>query len=214
MATEGTVHDDIEFQVTVSVVEENARELLADLAFTNSTPPALRRRLAKGTCSAVIYQVPEATWTDAILEAVAEVADRDKLLRIEPNETKRRAGFDWLAERMGEGRMVVGVSHAPESTLPPLLMSLAEHRIVIDPPSASLVASVIKRILKGRLPRWFHELRTEVLTFDELTALMPQGGKASTAAGRIKSAIEARLSVSKSKGLPSLKDALEFGEAR
>lgn len=190
------------------------RELLADLALADALNPETRKALKGGAGGAVVIVVPSAAWVNQVDKAVDELSDHHfSVLRI----GERKADADDAAaasRRLADGQLVVGIS-PNEKFLPPVIRTLSEHTVTVSPPSASLVASVIRKVSIGRVPTGFSKVNTTLLDFDELAALLGSGGDARSIAERITRAVDAKTKTSKSgERLPDMETATEFGDAR
>ncbi|RYG88792.1 MAG: AAA family ATPase, partial [Alphaproteobacteria bacterium] len=164
---------------------------------------------------AMVVEVPDRGWVQPVLDAVEEFAETKpyKIARpVVPNARDRDDGR--LADCLAGGRAVVGVAPDPDHALPELLLSVADARVSLTPPDAAMVVEVIKRAQGGRIPPRAADLAVELLSFEEITSLIVQGGKASESVERLEAAIAKKLKVRSGKTLPRLEDAIEFGAAR
>lgn len=195
----------------------SAKEMLVALALDRAVDDHTHQKIADGKFRAIVVNVPDAGWTHPIASALEEIIEdqvrtiiRDKVPA--PRDIEHQHLPGWAHA----GECIVGVAPDVDRALPPLLLSIAELRIDVQPPDAEMVAEVLKHCHKGKVPAEALTLKPQVLTFDELCSLIPQGGKASEAVIRLKAAIERKFKTGgrKRKGLPRLEDAVEFGAAR
>ena len=193
-----------------------SRETLVYMALRAALGPALRKRLSAGKACCVVIKVPEPSWVEAVDDALSPLAKHKAVVIArskQPSPRDREDGM--LAHRLEAGRIVIGVSSDPDNWLPQLLLDAADARIEIPPASAALVAKVLRKCARGRVPVGAASLATEVLTFDQITSMIASGTTATEALGRMARAIDARKKVgSREDKLPMLEDAIEYGEAR
>lgn len=199
------------------VVLPSAKEVLVELALGRVVSEEAHQKISTGAIRMVVANVPDAGWAHPIADALSDITEdpvhtivRDKIPQ------SRDLADHRLPEWAHAGELVVGVAPEADRALPPLLLSIAELHIDVAPPDAEMVAEVIRQCQKGKVPAEVLELQPQVLSFDELCSLIPQGGKASETVARLKATIERKLNGAgrKRKSLPRLEDAIEYGAAR
>lgn len=193
-----------------------AGEVLADLGLDKAIDEPLRSRLANGLVRALVVEVPDRGWVHPVLDALEDFAETKPYKIARPTVPNARDRDDGrLANCLAGGRAVAGVSPDPDRALPELLLSVADARVTIAPPDAAMVVEVIKRAQGGRIPARAAELAIELLTFEEITSLIVNGGKATESVERLDAAIAKKLKAGAGhRALPKLEDAIEYGAAR
>jgi AAA+ superfamily predicted ATPase len=196
----------------------SARDVLVALSLNKAVDADVRERLQAGKLKAIAVSVPDGGWAQPIADAIADSVEeqvhrvvREKIPA--PRDLDEQRLPSWLRD----GEIVVGVAQDPDRALPPLLLSVAEARIVIPAPDAALVMEAIRHCQEGDVPPEAAELKPQLLSFDELCSLIPHGGKAAETVARVRLAIERKLSSGigrKRKAIPRLEEAVEYGEAR
>ncbi|CDP53012.1 Cell division protein FtsH [Devosia sp. DBB001] len=188
---------------------------MVDLALHEALGPVLRKKLASGRGCCIVVKVPEPSWVDPVDDAFAPLT-KDKAIVIarakQPLPRDREESM--LANRLEAGRIVIGVSSDRE-WLPKLLLDTAEDHVEIPAADAALVAKVLRKCARGRVPAEAVSLGTELLTFDQITSMIASGTSATEAVRRMSRAIAARTKVgTREERLPKLEDAIEYGDAR
>jgi len=192
-----------------------AGEVLVDLALDKAIDEALRSRLANGLVRAFVVEVPDRGWVQPVLDALEDFSEVKPYKIARPTVPNARDRDDArLADSLAGGRIVAGVSPDPDRALPELLLSVADGRVTVMPPDAAMVVEVIKRAQGGRVPTRAAELAVELLSFEEVTSVIVNGGKATESVERLEAAIAKKLRTSRGKLLPKLEDAIEYGAAR
>ena len=196
----------------------SARDVLVALSLNKAVDADVRERLQAGGLKAIVVSVPDPGWAQPIADAIADSIEEQvhRIVR-EKIPSPRDLDEQRLSSWLRDGEIVVGVAQDPDRALPPLLLSVAEARIVIPAPDAALVMEAIRHCQEGEVPPEAAELMPQLLSFDELCSLIPHGGKAAETVARIRLAIERKLSSGigrKRKSLPRLEEAIEYGEAR
>jgi hypothetical protein len=153
---------------------------LADAALAAALPGRLRARLAAGAPVALVLAVPDASWVkpteDAIrrLSPAASVVARDGRLR---SQNKPGVGSDEVAASLADGRPTVGVAPTPEAYLPSALVSCADARLDLAPPSRPALRRLLRKFARGPVPRRVGPACAS-LTFDEILASVRPGASA------------------------------------
>lgn len=120
-----------------------------------------------------------------------------------------------LTDCLAGGGSAIGISPFPETMLPQVLVSVADHSLVIPPLSAELVLSVIRRVQHGRIPRGANLTDFSQLDFDDVTSVIVPDRTPRETIQRLEGMISAKSRVGHRKGdIPRLEDAHEYGEAR
>jgi cell division protease FtsH len=194
-----------------------AREALIDLAIKRSMTREQRAGLGNAQYKAVVVRVPDEGWVEPILSGLCQFV-HDRVVRIaRPTIPRNRDDFtSTMAQALTQGRTVIGVSPHPDRALPNALINIADLRLEVVPADVKMVTNCIKLCQAGRMPAIAANLRTELLSFDELTALIPRGGTPAKSAQRIRAAVSVKGTNTASPGkvLPKLEEAIEYGEAR
>jgi SpoVK/Ycf46/Vps4 family AAA+-type ATPase len=149
---------------------------------------------------------------DYLVELAAFVDfSRDGSLRSKHVPTE---GNDEVSKELARGSRVIGVSQAPERLLPATLMASADIIVRIVPPSAATIANAMRLSLRGRLPTGTPEDLAAGLDFDDLVAAMREGSTAADAMARLRAAAQVRVAGGAEAALPTLEEAIYYGEAR
>jgi cell division protease FtsH len=193
----------------------SSRETLSDLALHAALGPVLRKRLAAGKPLCLVIQVPEPSWVEAIDDALSPLTkDRAVVIARRKQPLPRDREEAMLAQRLEAGRIVIGVSSDRE-WLPKLLLDTAEDHVEIPAADAALVAKVLRKCARGRVPTEAASLDPALLTFDQITSMIASGSTATEAVRRLSRAIESKKKVgTREESLPRLEDAIEYGDAR
>lgn len=196
-----------------------SRDVLVELALKKAIAPELQQRFVDGSLRAAVIDVPEGGWADPIGDAIEAMMDDNAYVVSRSAVPKPRDINDhFLLTRIQEGRAVVGVAAQSERALPPLLLSVSELTVTVAPPDADLVIDVIRRCQPEALPDNIGQLKTDMLSFDEITSIIDGRTPAARTFERLQGAIERKVGVvaprAKAKVLPRLEDAIEYGEAR
>ena len=199
------------------VILPSAREVLVELALGRAMSEDAHHKISTGAIRMVVANVPDAGWANPIADALSDITDEPvhTIVRDKVPQTRDLADHR-LPEWAHAGEHIVGVAPEADRALPPLLLSIAELHIDVPAPDAEMVAEVIRHCQKGKVPPEVLELQPQVLSFDELCSLIPQGGTAAETVARLKATIERKLDGGgrKRKSLPRLEDAIEYGAAR
>lgn len=194
----------------------SAREVLAELALDKVMDKDLRSRLVNGKVRALVVEVPDGTWVHPVLDAIDAFVEFNpyKLPRSTVPKSSDR-GDARLADNLRAGRTVISASPDVERALPELLLSVADARVTVGLPDAEMVLEAIKRAQGGRVPPRAKMLSVELLTFEEITSLIVDGGNATESVERLEMVIASKLKrKANGKVLPKLADAIEYGAAR
>ncbi len=195
----------------------SAREVLAELALDKVMDTAMRSRLVNGRIRALVVEVPDGTWVHPVIEAIDSFVDFNphKIARTTVPKANDR-GDPRLADVLRSGRTVVAAATDADLSLPELLLSIADVRVAIGMADAGMVSETIKRVQGGRVPPRVQDLRVDLLSFEEITALIIDGGKASETVERLEALVASKLKrkAAATKSLPKLADAIEYGAAR
>lgn len=195
---------------------KSAREVLAHLALAKVLPSALRERLLAGKSAAVVMTVPSTQWLEPIAEALRTLRNGGGTFRIvSRGKILKDRDEPGLCDRLAAGGSAIGISPAPNTMLPQVLISVADFRLVMPQLSAELVLSVIRRLQHGRIPRSAKAIDFSQLDFDELTSAIVADRTPRETIQRLEDMIKAKNRVGHRRGnLPRLEEAYEYGEAR
>ena len=160
------------------------------------TPAQLRRfRHSPGLC--VLIEAPTPAWVVPLRSAALMMASwqhaeaRDGIKR---SSQKASEGEEHLALTLGAGHRVVAVSHAPERTLPPSLVSGADMRIRTGPPTPEVIRKAI-RDATGKNPRVASEKLGARLDYFDLVSAIRIGSNIRTCLRRLEAATVGRSAV-------------------
>ncbi len=153
---------------------------VARAALDAALPARLRARLAAGDPVALVVSVPDRSWVAPVedglrrLAPAVSVVARDGSSR---SQHKPQHGGAEVAYALADGRPVVGVAPLPDAFLPAPLVSSADARIALAPPSGTALRRLLRRFARGPVPRG---LRTPCasLTFDEILSAFRAGATA------------------------------------
>ncbi|MET3414576.1 AAA family ATPase [Methylobacterium sp. 1030] len=170
--------------------------LLAMAMLQDAVRPADLKRMAKPDGLAVVVSVPGPDWVEPVTHAVrklgawCEVIKRNGSSRQEKPEN----GCGDVAEALGAGNGVVGVSHAPERYLPANLVALADIRIDLKTPSPRALRSTI-RLATGSRPGPIPAGIASGLSFATLAGCIRRGTSGRACVRRIEAASRALIVV-------------------
>lgn len=192
-----------------------ASEVLVDLALGRAMDDAMQERLSSGMSKGLLVDVPDGGWSNAVALALIDLFD-DAPYAVARSQIPAQRDLDDanLPRHLREGRLAIGVAPQAERALPPLLVAVADERIKLPPAGADLVAQVIARCQGGTVPLTASELKTEILSFDELCSIIVPGAKPIDTVARLAAAIQKKIAPRAGKLLPKLEDAIEYGQAR
>ncbi|MDC9824842.1 AAA family ATPase [Devosia sp. ZB163] len=193
--------------------------VLVDLVVARAIGEELRDQLRRGGTKALVVEVPDGGWAEPIGDAIKSlIGDLAYVIARSSIPRGNDLNDGMLPKKLREGRVAVGVAAQPDRTLPPLLLSLAEVRVAVVAPDAEMIIEVIRKSQGGRIPKEASTLMPEMLSFDEITALIDRNGNAVETVRRIRAAIERKTGTNGSRNdsrpLPRLEDAIEYGDAR
>jgi cell division protease FtsH len=193
--------------------ERTVQERLADLAVERSLPKQVRNALAKGDSGHLVVIVPSMEWQEPIGEALAQLDD--KVHPVYPGTAKsskddRKA----VKHHIEVNHIMVGVA-VTHGSLPPLLRTVASMTVTIPAPGAALLRAFMKSICTGQIPRHLDTLNVGVLDFDEICSAFTLGATATLAVEKLSQAIANKTGMAREgEVLPSMEDAVEFGDAQ
>jgi hypothetical protein len=189
---------------------------LAEAAFNASITPSQRKQLLSGGGLAIVISVPSAAWVapmssvlDSLIEASRYSRDGNNRLKDVPTE-----GNGAVADTLGRGENVLGISQAPDRLLPSLLVTAADLRIDVTHPKPETIGEAMRNCLRGRVPDKLPASLGAGLDFGELASALRQKSTPSKAVQRMLSIALARVASPDAATLPSLKDAIFYGPAR
>lgn len=189
--------------------------LLAMAMLQDAMRPADLRRISKAAGLAVVIGVPGPDWVDPVARALDRVGLwGDFLKRSGGSRTQDRpdVGCDAVAEALGAGQNVAGVSNAPERYLPSNLMALADIRVDLKSPSPRALRSTI-RLATGSRPGTIKPGIAAGLPFATVAGCIRRGSSGRACVRRIENA--SRALSSPPQGLddvPFLKDCHGYGD--
>lgn len=195
----------------------SAKDVLVELALDRLVSEETHQKIINGDIRVIVANVPDAGWGQPVATALSNIVDGHVCTIIRDKAPPKPDLMDQrLPDWAHAGEYIVGVAPDADRALPPLLASIVELRIDVPPADAELVAEVLRHCQLGDVPAEALHLTPQVLSFDELCSLIPQGGKATETVVRLKSAIARKFEAGgrKRKSLPRLEDAIEFGAAR
>jgi ATP-dependent Zn protease len=227
-----TNHDEMPFNVAVEDIigktptfsrkakkgdRPSAREVLAELALDKVMNTEMRSRLVNGRIRALVVEVPDGTWAHPITDAIDAFVDFQpyKIVRTTVPRANDR-GDARLADVLRSGRTVIAAAPDADLALPELMLSVTDARVAVGLPDAGMVAETIKRVQGGRVPTRVQGLRADLLSFEEITSIIIDGGAAAETVERLEILTTAKLRRKDgiARSLPKLADAIEYGAAR
>ena len=166
--------------------------LLAMAMIQDAMRPADLRRIARARGLAVVVGVPGPDWVDPVARAMQKVGDWHDVLKRQGASRQERSdvGCDLVAEALGAGRNICGVSHAPERYLPSTLVGLADIRIDLVSPSPRALRTAI-RLATGSRPGPIPRGIASGLPFATLAACIRRGSSGRSCVRRIEAASRA-----------------------
>lgn len=142
---------------------------------------------------AVVVSVPAPDWVEPVARALrragdwAEVCKRNGSAR---QQDKPDVGCDSVADALGAGLNIVGVSNAPERYLPANLVALADIRLDLKAPSPRVLRSVV-RLVTGTRPGPIPRGAGSGLPFATLVGCIRRGSSGAACVRRIAVASQA-----------------------
>lgn len=189
----------------------SVREILSELALDRVFGVKQIRAMNAGTLRTAVFIVPNGNWIDPIATALDGLVERVSVFRRKDGKRSDEDG-DYAKGKLAS-RPVVFVAGAP-SHIPVWFLNSAESFVKLPDIDNGLVAALIRRVCRGRLPKRFDELDVSVLDFDEVGALVAPNTSATATLQRLADAIDKkRKPPAPSAQLPDFVEAVEFGEA-
>ncbi|WP_162242609.1 hypothetical protein [Methylobacterium sp. Leaf88] len=120
--------------------------LLAMAMIQDAMRPVDLRRIASARGLAVVVGVPGPDWVDPVARALQKVGVWSEVIKRHGASRNERpdVGCDGVAEALGAGHSVCGVSNAPERYLPSNLVGLADIRVDLPSPSPRALRAAIQ----------------------------------------------------------------------
>lgn len=186
--------------------------LVAEQAIKASIPPEVAKGWAAGVGGARVILAPSGQWVEHLATVVGDF--NDDLFVLTRTENKRKEDQSGpIGRALGAGQAVVAIT-ASADYLPKVLQTVAEDTFELKVTPA-MVASVVKTIATGRMPRSFMDLNVSILDFDELCGLITPGATSTDIYEKFARAISAKTRMARDReNLPQMEDAVEFGDAR
>lgn len=193
----------------------DSRDALADAAYRASTTPETRRRLTRARGQSIVVTVPGPEWVAPICGLLSGVLEASVYAR-DGSDRKQTptAGNDAVATALGEGKNVLGISHAPERVLPDLLVASADISLTISPPDGRTIADAMRRCLRGRIPADVPADLGAGLDFETIVAALRHGSTPAQAVARLQALSTRRAAASANRALPRLEDCGFYGAAQ
>lgn len=165
--------------------------LLAMAMIQDAMRPADLRRIARARGLAVVVGVPGPDWVDPVARALQKVGDWEVIKRQGASRQERpEVGCDNVAEALGAGRNICGVSNAPERYLPSNLVCLADIRLDLQSPSPRALRTAI-RLATGSRPGPIPRGIASGLPFATLAGCIRRGSSGRACVRRIEAAARA-----------------------
>src|SRR5690606_2717923 len=99
---------------------------------------------------------------------------------------------DRVAFELADGRSVIGISHLPQTLLPPVLLAGADIVIRINQPSGTTLRKVMQACLSGRIPLNIHSDIGAVLDFHDLVSAIRRSATPRETTDRLHAIAQAR----------------------
>jgi cell division protease FtsH len=194
----------------------DANMALVEAALEAATTPQIRRRLKRGRRLAIVVAVPSAGWVKPVRCALNTLSPSEDFSRDGSQRTKHlpTEGNDEVANALSRGLRVIGVSQAPDRLLPAILLASADIFIRVAPPNTATVAKAMGACLRGRIPNDLPADLAAGLDFHDIVAAMRSGSKPADAVARMQAASRSRVTGVTEIALPTLEEAIFYGEAR
>lgn len=144
-------------------------------------PERLRARLADGDPVAVVVSVPDLSWVLPVEDALRRLAPAVSVVARDGSsrsQHKPSVCGPEVAYALAGGRPVVGVAASPEAFLPALLVSSADGRVDLAPPSGVALRRLLRQFARGPVPRDLGPAPCASLTFDEILSAFRAGATA------------------------------------
>jgi hypothetical protein len=195
----------------------DARAAIVAAAMRAATTPADRRVLLGKKPAAVVVVVPSPAWVRPLESHFSaglgnwSIFARDGSNRARDKST---VGNSEVADKLANGRRVVGIAPNPEIILPAALLAAADVTVTIAPPTGAVVRTAMRRCLRGRSPARIDDGDLAGLDIDDLVSAMRPGSTPSQALARLRIAAKRRDHRQGTEGAPLLETAVEYGAAR
>lgn len=150
-----------------------------------AAPPAVLNALTENRPQVIIVQAPTADWVDYLDQYLREAYPL--ALVLSRDEAVRRDAGNWSSQTLMpslHGRAVIAVSQDPQSLIPPLLLDLADHHIVLSRPDLPMVQAVIID-LTAACPRKLRAHHLEGMSAGQLLGALRPAKSAGAMARRI-----------------------------
>lgn len=147
-------------------------------------------RIRKRAGLAVVVSVPGPDWVEPVASALRRAGEWSEILKrngASRLQDKADVGCENVADELGAGLNVAGVSNAPERYLPANLVALADIRVDLGTPSPRALRSTIRLVTKshpGPIPKGM----AAGLPFATLAACIRRGSSGAACVRRIRAA--------------------------
>jgi hypothetical protein len=197
---------------------QDAESAIVAAAFHAATTPAVRRRINGKDPVAVVIEVPDADWVGSVDSYLKETSSKwlVTFARNGSNKTRdrRTEGNDDVARNLSKGWRVIGISANADINLPATLLTVADLRIRLPPPSGAVLRDAMRRCLRGRLPKGIDDNIVAGLGIHDYISAMRSGSTPTQALERLRAAKARHNGVQQTATVPLLGTAVEYGAAR
>ncbi|MBN8978636.1 MAG: AAA family ATPase [Rhizobiales bacterium] len=195
----------------------SARCAIVAAAFAGSTTGTVRRQLKrKDKALAVIVLVPGSSWIEPVRKSFdTRFGNHWQTVATDTakNATQKTERNNDVAAYLTKGVPVVGIA-VDRDALPSVLVSAADLTIRIAAPTAAVIGRAMRMVTRMQIPDGIEETIAAGLEFHDLVAAFRTNSTPSEILERLRKASPATRKSHASERLPSLDDAVEYGDAR
>ncbi|WP_019904804.1 AAA family ATPase [Methylobacterium sp. 77] len=179
-------------------------------------PPKVLARIQAPPSLALVVAVPGPDWIGPIAHALTSMRAWTEVIKRSGSSKvsdKSGMGGEFVASALGAGRSVVGVTTAPERYLPAALITTADLRIELKPPTPKALRATIRLVTGRRAGRLPADI-VQGLGFDEITGCIRKGSTPRDCVRRLKAASASKRAASSDLAdVPLVEDTCGYGPA-
>lgn len=179
-------------------------------------PPKVLARIQAPPSLALVVAVPGPDWIGPIAHALTSLRAWTEVIKRSGSSKvndKPGMGGEFVASALGAGHSVVGVTTAPERYLPAALITAADLRIELKPPTPKALRATIRLVTGHRAGRLPADI-VQGLSFDEITSCIRKGSSARDCVRRLKAASTSKRAASSDLAdVPLVEDTWGYGPA-
>lgn len=191
-----------------------ANHAIVAAAFYRATTGAIRRQLKGDACLALIILVPRASWIEPVKSFfLRRFGTHWHVLDIRTTLSEKRESNSYVAKCLTNGLPVVGVA-ADRDAFPSTLIAAADLVVGLNELDGAAFRVAVRMAVGKRLPGRVSDTIAAGFEFQDLVAAFRSGSSPGEIISRLTRAREATHAAAPAERLPSLEDAVEYGDAR